>query len=210
MRMRVLTILLIAVAITAVGIATGVPKNGAMAHQPTETARIPKSSISPARQQPTGFIDGSVNPELVPDQVAYSLLFRLLSDRHTKEEQNRVRSYLKMTFGCSNCNQAELKKRGVSEDAHINAFLVVVNEFEQRVGALDRKAQDLHDRYWPNPSHEVLAQLNEMQKQKEGIVAELVASLPTRLGAAGMEKLRQHINERVKRKVKMTSDHIHS
>lgn len=92
MRLRVFTILLIAVVIAAVGLATGIPKNGAMAHQPTETARTPKSSISTARQQPTGFIDGSVNPELVSDQVAYSLLFRLLSDRHTKEEQGRARS----------------------------------------------------------------------------------------------------------------------
>lgn len=200
MRIRVIVILLVTIATGTIIITTGMPKKAV-----GET----KTSIS-TRQQSAGFIDRAANPELVSDQVAYSLLFRLLSDRHTKEEQSRARSYLKMAFGCSDCNQTEVKERGASEDAHINAFLAVVNEFEQRVGALDRKAQDLHDRYWPNPSNEVLAQLNEMQRQKEAIVAELVASLPTRLGTDGIEKLQRHVNERVKRRVKMAPEHIHS
>lgn len=212
MRMRVIAILLITVAITAVGIATGVPKNGAMADQPTETTRATKIPLNTPKQQPTGSVDGSTNPELIPDQVAYSLLFRVLSNRHTKEEQDRARAYLRMAFECSDCSgQTETRERDSLRESRINAFLAVVREYERRVSVLDRRAREIHALNWrPNPSPEVLAELNELQERKDAIMAELVASLPRRLGTKGKERLQQHINERVKSKVKIHPSHVHN
>lgn len=90
------------------------------------------------------------------------------------------------------------------------AFMGVIKQFERRVGALDRRAEDIHDRYGPNLSSRWLAELNDLQKQKEQIVANLVASLPNHLDAEGMEKLSRHINERVKRRTKVKPEHIHT
>ncbi len=196
MRRRLLVILLIVVAIGVVGIAT----------VSIATVSLPKGSTGTAPPQAAGFIDGSVNPELIPDQVAYALVFRLLSDRHTEEEQNHARSYLRMAFGCGNCSDRE---RATSE-AHISVFLAVLREFERRVGPLDRRAEEIHAQNWrPNPSPAVLAELNALQVQKEAIIVELIASLPVRLGADGAARLHRHINERVKRKTKIGPPHIH-
>ncbi|SRR6266545_1499394 len=210
MRKRVPEIAIITLTITVVGVAAIGPKDSASATRSGESTSTIDTAKAAART-PVGFIDGSQDPELIPDQVAFSLLFRLISQHNTKEERERVRSYLKMSFGDGSCTNPIGRKEGKgSEDAYINALLAVGKEFNQRVGVLDRKAQEFHDRYWPNPSHEVLAQLNKLQSQKEEIVAELVASLPARLGASGMDKLRRHIDERVKRKTKWAQEHVHN
>lgn len=207
MRMRALAVLLLVTAVGAVGIATGISKGTVNTTPKTiKTFGGATNSTSIANQQSVGFIDGAVNPELIPNNVAYSLLFRLLSDRHTEEEKRRARSYLQMVFGCGNCSDQE---RAASK-AHIDAFLAVVQEFEQRVSPLDRRAEEIHAQNWrPNPSPAVLAELNALQAQKDAIVAELIASLPTRLGVDGAERLRQHINERVKRRTKIGPPHNH-
>ena len=194
MRRKLLVILLITVAISAVGIVTGASKR---------TASVRGGLASAVQPQTAGFIDGAVTPELIPDQVAYGLVFRLLADRHTDEEQRRARSYLRMVFGCGDCGN---RGHSASEN-HINAFLAVVQEFEQRVGVLDRRAQEI---WQVNPSPEVLVELNALQQQKEAIVAELIASLPVRLGPNGATRLHQHITDRVKRKTKIGPPHIHS
>lgn len=164
-----------------------------------------------AQEQSPDIIDGSTTPELIPDQVAYTLLFRFLSNRDTDDEKQRARSYLKLVFGCGECDtEAEHKAHGASEEAHIMAFTGVIKQFERRVGALDRRAQEIHDRYGPNLSSRWLAVLNDLQKQKEEIVSNLVASLPNHLDEEGMEKLSRHINERVKRRTKVKPEHIHT
>lgn len=151
------------------------------------------SPVPVVPQQPAGMIDGSATPALIPDRVAYSLLFRLLSNRHTEAEKTRIRAYAK---------QMDLRD--------VDSLLAVVEDFERRVGILDRKAQRIHERNGPNLDSHALTQLNELQRRKEEIVAEIVASLPDRLGADSMEKLRRHVNERVKPRVRMNPDHIHN
>jgi hypothetical protein len=198
--------LLALIGVSAVGLMFGVSSSANRNSRP-----VLPSPVRAAQQQPADVIDGSATPELIPDQVAYSLLFRLLSNRNTEEEKQRARSYLKLIFGCGECDtQTEHKKHAAPEEAHIKAFLVVIKKFERRVGALDRRAQEIHDLNGPNLSHEALAQLNELQKQKEEIISNLVASLPNHLGADGVEKLRRHVNGRVKRKTKIKPEHIHN
>lgn len=199
MRRKRLIIPLIAIAICAVGIGTAGSK-GKLSPLASEPIINPKVYLNLSSPRSGGVVDGATNPELIPDQVAYTLLFRLLADRHTEEEKNAARSYLRMTFGCSACSDEQQREA----ERHINAFLVVVKQFEERVGNLDRQAQKLHDLNGPNPSHDVLVQLNELENQKEVVISQLIDSLPNHLDEDGMAKLHQHLNERVKRKVKMT------
>lgn len=200
MRWKRLIIPLIVIAICAIGIGTAGSKGNLSARRSSQPIINPKVSLNLSPPRFAGVVDGAINPELIPDQLAYTLLFRLLSDRHTKEEKNAARSYLKMTFGCTDCNDEQRRRA----EKHINAFLVVVKQFERRVGTLDRQAQELHDLTGPNPSQDVLAQLNELESQKEVVISEMVDSLPNHLDEDGMAKLHQHLNERVKRKMKMT------
>lgn len=160
---------------------------------------------------PPGTIDGAINPELISDQAAYMLLFRLLSNRHTPEGQAHARSYLRMAFGCGSCGQGKKSKKEIeSEDVMINVVLAVVDKFEKRVGVLDRQAKDIWGRNGPNLDSRSLARLNDLQRRKEEIVTKIVASLSDDLGVEAKEKLSKHVNERVKRKVKVTPTHIHT
>jgi len=155
------------------------------------------SSLSSTRAQKFFFLRS-----IVPDHIAYSLVFRLLANRTTPQDRGRARSYLRMALECATCGNQETR---------INGFLAVVAEFERRVGPLDRRAKEVHEQ---NPQRDLTpaeyAELETLQRQKEAIVTELMALLPARLGAEGTTRLQQHISERVKRKVKIYPEHIHS
>lgn len=138
----------------------------------------------------TVVVNGEQNPELVSDVVAYSAVFRLLSNRQTESEKRRGRSYLAST--------------GL-EESDVNAFLIVVNEFQQRVSVLDSRVKSIKDQTFPNPSVETMAQLAQIHQQKEALVIELIASLSSRLSVDGTLALRRHINNRVKRGIKIYS-----
>jgi hypothetical protein len=137
---------------------------------------------------PTGRINGAVNPELIPDQVAYSLLFRLLTQQETEIEKSRLLGYVKQ-LGITGTDASTLLAAG--------------KDFQKRVGALDQQAKEIKDKSWPHPDEGAMTQLRQLQEQKEAIVHELVSSLSHRLSSAGLEKLHQHINGNVKRKVSM-------
>jgi hypothetical protein len=146
-------------------------------------AKAPLSVHSPA--QPKHVIDGAVNPELIPDRQAYLMLFRLLANRHSEAERKSIWAYIDgMNLGGP------------------DKLLAVADDFERRIGELDSKAQQIHEQSASNLDAQAIAQLNSLQGQKEKIVDELIASLPNRLGADGAEKCRQHITERVKRRMK--------
>lgn len=138
----------------------------------------------------TMVVNGEQNPELVSDVAAYSAVFRLLSNRQTESEKRRAKSYLVST--------------GLNE-SDINAFLVSVNEFQQRVNILDSQVKSIKDQTFPNPSIETMAQLAQIHQQKEALVAKLITSMPSRLSINGMQLLRRHIDKRVKRGIKIYS-----
>src|SRR6266436_5116269 len=120
------------------------------------------------------------NPELIPDHVAYSAIFRMLSNRHTKDEIDRVRAYVKqMGLGKQNCTQCP--PGFGTADSDVDAFLSAAEEFHQRVQIIDKQVLEINDRTSVNPSAEVMAQLRGLQRAKEAIATELAAYLPARL-----------------------------
>jgi hypothetical protein len=153
-----------------------------------------------------GVINGAKNPELIPDLVAYSLLFRFVSGAQNTEAKKRVRHYVRqMGLGDQTSNfcsqEDQFKSKG--DDRDLDAFTVIAEEFRQRVSPLDQQAVEIRKQHWPNINPEVKAELTRLQSRKEAIVAELIASLPKRLSADGVNKVRMHVNERMKRRIKM-------
>lgn len=154
--------------------------------QPVAKSLIPQNQ---AEADPPGTIDGARSPEMIPDHVAYSLLFNLLAGRKTATERESIRSYI--------------AQAGLADETDIDALLAVAEEFRLRADIIDKRAESIKAKGGQRLGMAAVLQLNELQRQKEGLVLEVVDSLPARLSALGAVKLRLHINERVKRKIKI-------
>lgn len=233
MKLRPLVLFTLSITVCAGGVATALSKSspkkigGADISRALNVPTTPAAKVLP-QQLPNdpNTIDGSTNPESIPDHVAFSLFFRFLSGRTTATEKDRARSYLgHRVFACENCSSGN-SQIAPSTKAQIEALLSVADEYNQQVTVLD--AQAVHIRYevpmeyhamemssaavFPHlglqqpppppitPSMKV--QLTALQRQKEAIVTEMIALLPQRLGAEGAAKVHKFMNEQFKRNVK--------
>lgn len=196
------------VKLTAVLLFTIVASTLAITTASSNTSKNPVVSKAPATtplpQDPTGTIDGATQPDMVPDRVAYSLLFRFLSGRNTEDEKNRARAYVRMIFGCKDCRtEKETPEQKAAAQAEVEAFLSIAADFEKHVSALDRQARETKGPVGAKPDVEARKKLGQLKKQKDSFVDGLVASLPSRLGASAVAKLRRYMKEEFKQKVKI-------
>ncbi|HJQ34836.1 MAG TPA: hypothetical protein VJ866_21985 [Pyrinomonadaceae bacterium] len=150
-----------------------------------------------------GTIDGAAHPEMIPDRTAYLMLFRLIANRRGEAEQRSIRSYLRTNAGLG---RAEAHRPFDNTDADIEAVIAAAEEFNEKVTVLDGKAAAIKDRAWPNPAAADLEQLSVLQRQKEALIDGVSASLLQRLSPGGAAKLVRHINQYVKRRVKLTPE----
>ena len=203
MKRNILFVSLCVVGISVVSI--GTLRNYGKAKS-TPSARINKyQQIHQTKPDSPGTINGAVNPTMIPDEAAYSVLFRLITNRQTDAEKSRIRAYIRqMGLGDQKCRSCPFSSE--SSDKDIDSLIAAAEVFQQRVGILDRQVKEIKDRNWPNPSKEVMAHLALLQQQKEVIVTEIIASLPSRLSADALDKVRRHTNERIKRKMKIVPD----
>jgi len=206
LKLLAVTFLVISVAtvgVGALGTAATASKNPYESPDKVST-NVFKPLINRGLQDPEDIIDGAKNPEMIPDHLAYSAFFRLLSGRRTEEEKRRARSYLRSVLGCDDCdNKQSAKKDHALENTEIDRILAVAEDFGRQVGALDQQAKEIKERYGHSPDSAAKSRLGKLQKQKETVVSTIAASLPTLLGAASAEKVRKHIKERVKHKMKV-------
>jgi len=214
MKAKSLAVLLLAISVSSVGIATATSNNTDRTVKKSPDKNIVNAPIAPANQvhqEPAdepGVINGAKNPALIPDQVAFSLLFRVISGNQSAEAKRRIRHYVRQIgLGDQTCYACTGQKatKDKSKDREIDAFIAAADEFQQRVGALDQQATEIKKRSWP-PSPQAMAELTQLQQQKEEITREIVASLPRRLGAEGSNKVWKHVNERVKKKVRIRTN----
>lgn len=171
----------------------------------TSVFLTPVNKVLPNLVNRRGVINGNENPALIPDSIAYSLLFRFIAGNQDIEAKNRIRHYIRqMGLGeCRNCNGGA-EGRGTERDLEI--FIAEADEFQRRVTTLDQQVAEIKRNNQPSP--QVRAILTQLQLQKEAIVAEIIASLPNKLTRAGMNKVLLHINERVKRNSIMQTEQI--
>jgi hypothetical protein len=200
--MRRLTLLLILIIISSVGIAMGISINRrAGAAAAVDTAQ----QLTRALDNSVTSIDGAEHPEMISDHIAYSVIFRMIADRHTDDEVRNIRAYIRQMVGlgkqknCQGCRQTT-----GDGDADIDALIAAAEEFHQRVSVLDRQAEEIKDRTWPNPSPQTMAELTRLQTEQEALATEIAASLPGRLSVGGFARVRDHINGYVKQNIKLT------
>lgn len=108
--MRRLTFLLLTAAIVgsmcfAIG-TSGSNNMGAVSRPPIPTAS------DQAQQDAPGIIKGADNPDSIPDHMAFSVIFRLLSNAQTDVEKQRARAYLRrLGLGVQACKDGQVPKR---------------------------------------------------------------------------------------------------
>jgi hypothetical protein len=181
---RRLTVLLAIVAVAIVGLASGLSKGTSNTAEAVAVASPPQQTGTTSNDPP-GTIDGAKNPELIPDEVAYSLFFSFLSDRQTEKERNSMRSYVEQT---------------ALDGLDVDTLLAIGEAFKKKAAAIDKQARALRDQNPFHPNEQAMALFREQHK---AVTMEMVASLPSRLGHAGAEKVRQHILGRIKSRVKI-------
>lgn len=149
-----------------------------------------QSQPAPPRQpDPPGTIDGSKNPELIPDEVAYKMLFLVLFEPENATEAQKARQ------------QAKINQVGLSEEDSV-ALLTVTAEFHRQMTAIDSQAAEVLKRNpSPHPASADWQLLAQLQKQKDQLVPNGIAALAAALSAEGTRKLLLHLPN-VKRGIK--------
>jgi hypothetical protein len=109
-----------------------------------------------------------------------------------------------MILKCTNCGQrTEESQHAAPEDIDTEALVAVAEKFHQRAKALEKQAAEIKGRKWPDPEPEVAAKFRALESQNEDLAMETAYSLPNQLSPAGLEKVRQHVNDYVKRRIKI-------
>lgn len=139
-------------------------------------------------QDPPGTINGAVTPELIPDDVAYALFFNFLAGRRTLDQKNSLRSFI--------------TQRPLLADIDVEALMRVADEFQEAYKAIENDerafaAASDHRR------SDIDAQFALLKQRKLSLVNEKVGALPNIIGTDRAEKVRRHVMEYVKRKVKI-------
>lgn len=188
---RRIIILLSIIIISTVGIVIGASSN----NRENVVGASPER-INATPQTPAGEIDGAVNPELIPDHVAYSLLFRLISSRETEEEQRQIKAYIR---------GIGLGESGNRDGTDADVLIAMAEGFRQQVNVFDAEANDIVERHHPEHTiaYEESRRLDQMRNQKVLFTDDIIARLPHRLSPEGWAALQRHI-ERMKRKTKMS------
>lgn len=156
------------------------------------TSRKTEAATAVNLQQPTTkTIDGAINPEMISDRAAYTMLFQLISN-HLKTNEPRDRQRLEGYFNMTTLERTDR-----------DALISITTQLQQAIAPLSLQAKEIKNRSFPNPNLQVMEQLTLLERQRETITDEFTATLPNRLSISGLQKLRRFINERIKPKIKI-------
>ena len=105
-----------------------------------ETSKVNQSVTTPTNHE-TQFatVNSGQNSELIPDRIAYLMVFRLLSSYKNEAERNRLRGYVQQNLGITDNNEIE-------------AVFRLADDFKQRTTPLDNQINAIKDRYHPTHS----------------------------------------------------------
>lgn len=177
------------------------PWNGsALPIEPISIGSLEAQKTFPVDQSAKLGVINSSASEIVPDIVLYSLLFRFVSSAEEPAARSRVRHYLRQ-IGLGNqarykCSEQEAMVEANYDDADIDAFMQVADEFHRQVRVLDQEAIRI---LLGGPISRNDIRLVKLQRKKEQIVAELINSLPDRLGSRSARRVLLHVSERMRK-----------
>jgi len=142
---------------------------------------------------PPGTIDGSKNPELIPDNTAYRLVFLALAEPQDPTPEQKARALGKMTpIGFS------------SDDAE--AFLALLGEFDTTMSSINAQLAQIAARS-PilSPGSTDAQTVLDLNNQTAQLFNNTIAALPSKLSAQGVAQLQTYVQQ-AKRGMKIIPD----
>lgn len=184
-------IALLALALAALVVVTR-PASPQLDSAQTQTSGAAQPPAAP-KPDPPGTIDGAKNPELIPDDTAYRLVFLAFSEPEKPTDAQKARFRAKLTAA------------GLDED-DTEAFRLILGHMQTQLD--DVRAQEnavLAASPVPHPDSTSAAKLADLSRQRDGYLAEAMSALPARLSASGAAKLHDFIQTQ-KRGMKLLPD----
>lgn len=148
------------------------------------------------QKDPAGTVDGSVTPSAIPNHIAYEMFFNSLIP--PKE----------LGINAEGAVRAKLQQIGLS-DSDQGALRFLAGEFKTRLNSLDNQVNAMRAENLQATSPATLARLGELQKQKQAMVEEMMGSIGQKISADGNAKIAQHIDDYVKRRIKIVPPSHH-
>ncbi len=146
----------------------------------SDTTTTP-GQTAPVKPDAPGTIDGAKNPELIPDEVAYRMLFLAVAEPEDATDEQKARARAKII-------EAELN------EADTEAFLNLTTDFHKEMTAVIAQNAEVRARNpFPDPRSTDWEILVGHRKRMEANVANTIAALPARLSADGQSKLQAHL-----------------
>jgi hypothetical protein len=157
-----------------------------------ETSAAPQPASTP-NPDPPGTIDGAKNPELIPDETAWRMVFLGIAEPESATEEQKARAEAKIASIGLNKQDAE-------------AFLYLLSQFQTRLDALTAQMVDIQKRSpMMHPLSTDAEQMRELIDRTYELYADTTAALPAKLSPEGLEKLRAYMQE-TKRTTKIIPD----
>jgi hypothetical protein len=146
-----------------------------------DTASAASTDTNAPPTDPPGTIEGAKNPELIPDEVAYKMLFISLVEPEypTAEQEARQQA----NFGMINLS---------ADDTAV--LLEVLGDFRNQMSGLDAQVGEiLKVTPVPAPGSADWLNISDVEQQKDRLVTDTVETLGARLSPDGVAKLRVHL-----------------
>jgi hypothetical protein len=188
---RILLVLLAVFFIASIPLNRKTNSNDAQA-QPSAALSPGAQAVTPppaGQSDPPGTIDGSKNPELIPDTVAYRLVLLAIAEPENATDAQKARF------------RAKIAGARLSED-DIQMLLGILGTFQNQMDALTAQANQILVRdplpFAGTPDYQSLTGLS---KQRESIFNQAMSAVAARLSADGVARLQAYV-ESAKRGMK--------
>jgi hypothetical protein len=148
----------------------------------------------------TVIVDGALNPELIPDDIAYFHFFKVLSKTSNVADQTsedrRRRSYVRKFFtnGCG----AEGKEDRTLTPIQVERMLAVVDQLMPSLDATNTRLT----------SSKTQGEYDAARRQMMELVATSAAQLPSTVDSDAATRIAAHVSDRVKKHIRIVTTHI--
>jgi hypothetical protein len=189
--LRILLILLAVFFLASFPLNRAINSSRAQAGLPAPSAAAAPAAVQPqtAPSDPPGTIDGSKNPELIPDIVAYRLVLLGIAEPENATDAQQARF------------RAKIASAQLNED-DLQMLLGILGTFQNQMDALTAQANQILARdpipFAGTPDYQSLVGLS---KQREPVFNQAMSALSARLSADGAAKLQAYV-ESAKRGMK--------
>ena len=171
---RILLILLAVFFLASLPLGRNTRSSPLQTGQPTAPAA---AQVPTPQPDPPGTIDGRKNPELIPDNVAYQLLFLAVAEPWGATDNQKARARNKLA-------------QAILTDGDTDGLLWILSDFKRDMDNIDDQARAIYARSpIPVPGTSDYQALMGLQKSRDQFLANAIAALPARLTPAGVNNL---------------------